>query len=150
MVNARIATGAEQPINRDGAVAGEEYEEGDLVGINADGEIVLADAASEQAAVGVAFAPAADLDNYDDEYMPDIVRTTVEAERALVGRDRTAFGSFGFIVENSDEDWDFTAGEPVYLGDNGGYTQSPGGFEQVVGMATDDGNAVFVRVSYDF
>ena len=154
MVNARIATGAEQPINRDGAVAGEEYEEGDLVAIDEEDGLVKADATDGVQAAGVAFAPATDLDNYDDEYMPEIVKTTVNSERSLVGRDRTAFGSYGFIVENSDEDWEFDVNEPVYLGDDGGYTQDPpdteGSVEQVVGVATDDGNAVFVSIDYNY
>ena len=150
MVNAKIATGAEQPINRDGATAGEEYEEGHLVGLNDDGYVVVADATEGINAVGVSMAPATDPDNYDDEYMPEIVRTAVEEKHVLVGRDKTAFAKYGFIVENSDEDSDFDVGKPVYLGDAGGFTQEPPvdpeTIEQIVGFATDDGNAVFIDV----
>ena len=154
MVNARIATGAEQPINRDAGLAGEVGTEGDLVGMDSDGKIVLADAATGTAinAVGVLAAPVDDLSNYSGSI--DLVQSVVEAERVLVDRDRVACISYGVIIENSDEDWGFTPGQPVYLGEGGGYTQSKpadsGDLVQVVGVATEDGETVFVNVDYDY
>lgn len=155
MVHARIATGAEQPINRDGGLAQAEVQEGDLVGLDANGDVVLADGDSATAisAVGVAAAPTDDLSNYSGS--PDIVQSVVESERALVGRDRVAFVNHGIIVENADEDWNFAPGEPVLLGAGGGYTQTEpadtsGDLRQVVGVAIEDGNAVFLNIDYDY
>ncbi|SEL17897.1 hypothetical protein [Haloferax larsenii] len=154
MVHARIATGAEQPINRDGGLAQAVVAEGDLVGLDANGDVVLADADAGTAipAVGVAAAPTDDLSNYSGS--PDIVRSVVESERSLVGRDRIAFINHGIIIENADEDWGFTPGEPVYLDVGGGYTQTKpstaGEVQQVVGVATDDGEAIFLNIHYDY
>lgn len=155
MVHARIATGAEQPINRDGGLAQAEVQEGDLVGLDANGDVVKADADSATAipAVGVAAAPTDDLSNYSSS--PDIVRSVVESERVLVGRDRVAFINHGVIIENADEDWDFTPGEPVFLGAGGAYTQTEpadasGDLRQVVGLAVEDGNTLFLNINYDY
>ncbi|QRV15032.1 hypothetical protein JMJ58_19315 [Haloterrigena salifodinae] len=155
MVHARIATGAEQPINRDGGLAQAVVEEADLVGLDENGDVVTADAdsASPVSAVGIAAAPTDDLSNYDSA--PDTVRSVVESERSLVGRDRIAFINHGVIVENADEDWDFTPGEPVFLAVGGGYTQAEpadasGELRQVVGVAIEDGNALFLNINYDY
>ena len=148
MVNVNIATGAEQPINRHGATAGEEMQEGDLVGIDAEGEMVqaTADSAGPVMALGVALTPADDLANYTEV----ATRLTVESERALIGRDRVSAISNGVEVENGDRDWGFTPGEPVYLAPGGGFTQTEpsavGDLIQVVGEATDDGEALFLDV----
>ena len=57
---------------------------------------------------------------------------------------------YGVILENADEDWGFTPGQPVYLAPGGGYTQTKpsaaGDIIQVVGEATDDGEAIFLDV----
>lgn len=154
MTNVKIATGAEQPINRDGAIVAAEVEEGDPVGIDANGDIIVADADSAVAvhAVGIAMAPSDDLANYTGH--PDFVRSVVESERVLVNRDRLAFGKYGFILENSDEDWAFTPGEPVYLAAGGGYTQTKpsaiGDVVQCLGVATDDGEAMFLDIDYQY
>jgi hypothetical protein len=154
MVNARIATGAEQPINRDAGLAGEVANEGDLVGMDSNGKIVLADAATGTAinAIGILAAPVDDLSNYSGSI--DLVQSVVEAERVLVDRDRVAVISYGVLIENSDEDWGFTPGQPVYLAEGGGYTQTPpsdaGDLDQCVGMATEDGETVFINVQYDY
>lgn len=152
MVHARIATGAEQPINRDGSVSQYAGEEGDLVGMNADGEWVQADAVAEAnggdevSASGVLAAGVTDPSDYPHEEL----RVIIESNRELVGESRVSAVKYGIIVENADEDWGFTPGEPVYLGADGAYTQSPptdaGDIEQVVGEATDDGEAVFIDV----
>jgi hypothetical protein len=155
MVHARIATGAEQPINRDGGLAQAVVQEGDLVGLDANGDVVKADADSATAisAVGISAAPTDDLANYSGS--PDTVRSIIESERVLIGRDRVAFINHGVIVENADEDWDFTPGEPVLLAAGGGYTQdepagASGDLRQVVGVAIEDGNALFLNVNYDY
>jgi hypothetical protein len=137
MVSARIATGAEQPINRHAAVAASKFSEGDLVGYDATGKLVPADAdaASQVMAVGVAFAPVHDLADYSDES----VKLTVEQNRALINRERISYAVFGVEVENGDDDWDFTPGAPVYLASGGGYTQTApataGDLVQMVGVA---------------
>lgn len=152
MVHARIATGAEQPINSDGAVSAYAGEEGDLVGIDANGELVKADADSGTAvnAVGVLAAPVTDPANYTHEEL----RVIIEANRELVGESRISALKYGLIVENADEDWGFTPGQPVYLDTGGGYTQTKpsatGDVIQVVGIATDDGEAVFIDVDFGY
>jgi hypothetical protein len=137
MVSARIATGAEQPINRHAAVAAETFSEGDLVGFDNAGKLVKADAdtASLVMAVGVAFAPVDDLANYSEES----VKLIIENSRALIDRERISYIVYGVEVENGDDDWDFTPGAPVYLAPGGGYTQTvptdTGDLIQMVGVA---------------
>mgnify|MGYP006275564121 CR=1 FL=1 len=153
MANVKIATGAEQPINRDGAVSQFAGEEGDLVGMDANGDWVAADAdnGSPQKASGILAAPVTDPSNFPNEEL----RVIVESERELVGVNRIAVVKYGVILENSDEDWGFTPGEPVYLAPGGGFTQTKpstsGDIVQVVGEATDDGEALFldVETGYD-
>jgi hypothetical protein len=148
MVHVRIATGAEQPINRDGAVSDYAGEEGELVGMDGTGNWVKADADNGVAvnAVGVLMAPVTDPSVYPHEEL----RLVVEANRELVGENRIAVAKYGIILENADEDWGFTPGQPVYLNTGGGFTQTKpsasGDIVQVVGMATDDGEAVFLDV----
>ena len=153
MTDIGIATGAEQPINRDGRVPAEELEQGDLVGIDANGELALADAQAEANggaeinAVGIAFADVVDESKYYDE----TVRQAVHSEKVtLQNGNRIAYVRYGVILENADEDWGFAPGEPVYLDVGGGFTQTApstaGDIVQVVGYATDDGEAVFLDV----
>jgi len=148
MVHARIATGAEQPINRDGAVSQYAGEEAELVGMDGNGDLVQADADSGTAvnAVGILAAPVTDPSAFSHEEL----RIVVEANRELIGENRIAVVKYGVIVENADEDWGFTPGQPVYLAEGGGYTQTApsdtGDLVQVVGVATDDGEAVFIDV----
>lgn len=152
MVHVRIATGAEQPINRDAGVSTIAGEEGDLVGRNASGDWVAADAASGTAvnASGVLMAPVSDPANYSHEEL----RVVIEANRELVGEDRISAVKSGVILENADTDWGFTPGEPVYLDTGGGFTQTKpsgsGELVQVLGEATDDGEAVFLDISIDY
>ena len=148
MTHVRIATGAEQPINRDAAVSQIAGEEGDLVGMDANGDWQAADADSgvAQKASGVLAAPVTDLSNFPNEEL----RVVVEANRELVGENRISVVKYGVILENADEDWGFTPGEPVYLAPGGGYTQTKpsdaGDLVQIVGEATDDGEALFLDV----
>lgn len=150
MTKARIATGAEQPINRDGAVSQFAGQEGDLVGRNADGDWVQADAVAGVSASGVLMAPVTDPADFNNEE----ITLMVQANRELVGENRIAAVKHGIIVENVDGDWGFTPGEPVYLGENGGFTQTPptgaGEITQVVGEASGEGEAVFLDVAPDY
>ena len=148
MTDIGIATAAEQPINRHGALAGETMQEGDLVGLNAEGEMVQATATNGVMALGVCLTPATELDAYGE----DEVKLVVEANRALVGRDRVSAISNGVEVENGDGDWEFAPGQPVYMGEGGEYTQdapvSEGALVQIVGTAlTPDRIRLDVRAS---
>ncbi len=154
MAYPKIATGAEQPINRHGAVAGEEMTEGDLVGIDSDGHMVQAHAADDGygpiMALGVALTPATELTG--DENVP--TKLIVESNRALVGRDRVSAVSNGVEVENGERDWEFTPGLPVYLGESGEYTQTApetvGSLVQIVGSAlTEERIRLDVRPSHE-
>lgn len=153
MARVRISTGAEQPINHDGAVSTVGGEEGDLVGMNAEGRWVAADAASGTAvnAVGVLAAPVTDPADFAS--VPEI-QDIISSERELVGENRIAVTNRGVILVNSDEDWGFTPGQPVYLGLGGGFTQTEpsasGEIVQVLGVATGDGNEVFLDIEYDY
>lgn len=148
MTNVNIATSAEQPINRYGAVSQYAGSEGELVGQDSNGDWVKADADAATAvqAVGILYAPVTDPADYPTE----VVRQQVESNRELVGENRISAGSYGVVVENSDEDWGFTPGEPVYLAPGGGYTQTKptgvGDIVQVVGRAAYDGEAVFLSI----
>lgn len=152
MADIGIATAAEQPINRHGALAGETMQEGDLVGLNDEGEMVQATADPSGdgpvMALGACLTPATDLSAYQEEE----VQLVVEANRALVGRDRVSAISNGVEVENGDGDWEFTPGQPVYMGESGEYTQdaptTSGAMVQVVGTAlTPDRIRLDVRAS---
>jgi len=153
MVNIGFATGAEQPINRDGRKPGEVVHEGDLVGYDGNEELVAADADSATAikAVGVAMAPVEDESNYTAETVQNVMHIE---KVTLQNGERIAFAKYGAILENSDEDWGFDPGEPVYLDTGGGYTQTEpagsGDLVQVVGEATDDGEAVWLNVDIDY
>jgi hypothetical protein len=157
MVDARIATSAEQPINSNGAVSTEVVEEGDLVGLNSDGELVAADAASgeEVPAVGLMATPTDDPSTYPDGQF-EYAAKQAEANRALINEDKVGYVKYGVEVVNEDADWDFsTAGDArVYLDVGGGFTQTApsgaGEVAQVVGHAVDDGNTVFLDIQTDF
>lgn len=141
MVNFKIATGAEQPINTSAALAGEKVQQGDLVGIDpATGKMVKADAdsASTIMAVGVAMGPIEDLADYASS--PDAVKSAVEANRSLIDRDRLSAVSYGVEVEDVDQTGSLTPGEVVYLAPGGGVTStaptaSSGDLVQIVGVA---------------
>ncbi len=148
MTDIGIATAAEQPINRHGALAGETMQEGDLVGLNAEGDMVQATATNGVMALGACLTPATELEAYGE----DEVKLVVEANRALVGRDRVSAISNGVEVENGDGDWEFAPGQPVYMGESGEYTQdapvSEGALVQIVGTAlTPDRIRLDVRAS---
>lgn len=153
MANVRIATGAEQPINRHGGLAEYAGEEADLVGVDENGAVVQADAdaASTVKARGVLLGPVTDPADFADA--EPAVRLTVESNRTLKGEHRIAYVQYGIVLENSDEDWGFTPGEDVYLGVGGGFTQTApsgaGELVQRVGYAVDDGEVLVLDVSLD-
>ena len=156
MVSPQIATAAEQPINRDAAVSTVTAEdEGLLVGLNDQGELVTANsdsaAGTVERAVGLLAAPVHDLADFSDAV--DAVRSTVESEYALVGEDKIPYIYEGIEVVNEDNDWGFTPGEPVYLGEGGGFTQTEpsnsGDLVQIVGLAVNDGETVLLDVHWD-
>lgn len=141
MVNPKIATSAEQPINVDGAVSTVTGDEGDLVGLDGSGELVAADAATGTAipAVGLLAASVDDLSNYSGD--PQIVQSLIESNRELVNDDKVPYVRYGVEVVNKDQDWGFTPGEPVYLAEGGGFTQTKpadsGDLVQSLGVAVE-------------
>jgi hypothetical protein len=155
MVDARIATSAEQPMNSDGAVSTVEASEGDLVGLDGNGEIVAADAATGTAipAVGVLATPVDDPANYPSGQF-QYAAETANANRAQINDQKVGFVRYGVEVVNEDGDWGFTPGEPVYLGEGGGWTQTKpadtGDLVQYVGTALPDGESVFLDIDGDY
>jgi hypothetical protein len=156
MVNVTIATSAEQPINSDGAVPAEVGQEGDLVGLNGSGEVVQADAATGVAipAVGVLATPIDDESTYPTGQF-EFAAKTAEANRASIQNGKkVGFVRYGAEIHNRDEDWNFTPGEPVFLGEGGGWTQTKpsnsGDLVQYVGWAAPDGETVFLDIDGDY
>lgn len=138
MPDPKIATSAEQPINRHAGLSSYQGKEGELVGLDSTGNVVKADGASAvaQPALGVLLSPVDDPANYPTE----AVALTVEANRTVAGRDRVTVVKYGVEIENNAEDWAFTPGGRVYLGSGGGFTQTEpvgasGDLRQVVGVA---------------
>ena len=141
MVDVNIASNTEYIENRQrSGYVQYECDEGDLVGIDSNGDTVAADADAATAvpAAGVAMGPAKDPAKYGNDF-PE-TKLVVEANYDLVGESPKTYFEFGVRLRNKDEDWDFTPGEPVYLDKGGGYTQDlslhgPGDLKQVVGYA---------------
>lgn len=155
MVDARIATSAEQPINSDGTVSTVAAAEGDLVGMNSDGDLVAADAATGTAisAVGVLGTPVDDPSSWPGgqfEYAANVA----EANRAQINDTKVGFIRYGVEIVNEDADWGFTPGEPVYLAEGGGWTQTKpsdsGDLVQYLGVALPDGESVFLDIDGDY
>ena len=148
MSDYKIATGAEQPINRHAGAAVEEAWEGDLAGLADDGSghaevrSASADAAAPQPALGVLMAP---VKEQKAEY-PDFVNNQIVAERiAVVGEDdRVTFIQYGIVMEDDERDPAdaLDIGEPVYLGTDGEITQTKpagsGDLVQSVGYAIEE------------
>lgn len=155
MVNVTIATSAEQPMNSDGAHSTIEASEGDLVGLNSDGDIVAADAATGTAipAVGVLATPVDDPSNYPDGQF-EAAANQARSNRALINETKVGFVRYGAEIRNTDEDWGFTPGEPVYLAEGGGFTQTKpadaGDLVQYLGTVMEDGETVFLEIDGDY
>jgi hypothetical protein len=161
MVDVRIATSAEQPINSDGTPSTVTLAEGDLVGLNSDGDIILADAASGTAepAVGVAAVPVDDPNNYPTGQF-EYAAKTAEANRASINNEKVGYVKYGVEIVNQDADWGWTPGEPVYLassddsfGSGEFTTTEPAGSSEIVqavGSVQPDGESVFLDIDPDY
>lgn len=157
MVDTRIATSAEQPVNSHGSVSTEVVAEGDLVSQNADGDFVAADAASGNAypAVGLMATPVDDPSGYPGGQF-EYAAKQAESNRAAINEDKVGCIKYGAEIVNEDGDWNFsTDGDSrVYLATGGGYTQTPpstsGDVVQVVGHAVDDGNTIYLDIQTDY
>lgn len=138
MTDFKVAT-ADGPINKHAALAGAKFAQATPVGLNASGELVVADADAGVAipAMGVAMSPSHDPADYAS--MPDVVRTAAEANYVMIGEGRVSAYTHGMEIENNDADSGFTPGQPVYLAPGGGYTQTKpstaGDLVQVLGLA---------------
>lgn len=154
MTDPKIATSAEQPVNADGAVSTVAGDEGDLVGLDANGELVAADADSATAvpAVGVLATPVDDPSNYPGGQF-EYAAKVAEANREAINDGKVGYVRYGVEVVNRDEDWGFTPGEPVYLDVGGGFTQTEptgtGEVQQYLGHAID-AEAVFLEIDGDY
>lgn len=157
MTDVRIATSAEQPINSDGAVSTFEADEGTLVALDSNGELIQADAATGQTdpAVGLLASPVDDPSSYPTGQF-EYAEKLAEANRAQINDDKVGYVKYGVEVVNQDEDWNFsTDGDNrVYLAEGGGFTQTApsdsGDIQQVVGYAIDDGEAIYLDVQSDY
>lgn len=153
----KIATSAEQPINRHAGEAVEVGDQGDFVGLvddgsgNAEVRAADADAAVAQHALGILMAPVHET----DAAYPDFVNNMIITERmAVVGEDaRVTFVNYGIVVEDNERVANLTIGEPVYLGKGGGVTQTKpatsGDIVQVVGYAIEP-HAFVLDVDVDY
>lgn len=155
MTDVRIATGAEQPINSDGFVSTVTGSEGDLVGLNDDGEIVAADAASgtQVAAFGVLATPVDDHSNYPSADQFEFAAKLAESNRADINAGKVGLVRYGVELTNEDSDWGFTENDPVYLDTGGGYTQTaPSGVDELVqrvGVAHEE-EAITLDIQQDY
>lgn len=143
MVNFTIANPKDDN-NRVAGAAVEEADQGDLVTVNSVGEIVAADAADGVSgqAIGALMSPVRDPAHarYGDmEYVQNQLK---ENQNVLVGEDdRVAALTNGVLIEDEDAEGTLTPGEPVYLAEGGGVTQTApattGSVVQIVGVAQD-------------
>lgn len=153
MVNFTIANPKDDN-NRYAGLAVEELDQGDLGTINANEEVVAADAANgiQGQAMGVVLTPVRDPTHtrYGDlEYVQNQLK---EEQNVLVGEDdRALLVADGFLIEDEDEADSLTPGEPVYLAEGGGVTQTQpstsGSVVQMVGMA-QDANSFLLDLEY--
>jgi len=151
MANFNIATGSEQPINRTGLdniqIQGDDVQ-GTLVGVDNSGsepQLVEADAANGIPAVGVLLPQEVfpeDPHSYvgSHELTEEMAQMFSEMDRTEVG-DRVTLIRYGVELANDGADMDLTPGEPVYLAEGGGFTQTKpsnsGSIVQILGVALD-------------
>ncbi|WP_372611631.1 hypothetical protein [Halomonas sp.] len=173
MVDWNIATGAEGPINRTGhpntQVVGEDVQ-GTLVGYQDNGgvaELVEANAVTGVAvpALGVLLQEQViDLATIPTgSYLQDLEEQLVQENKTLKD-DRGTFVFNGIEMVNNDDDTSFNYGEPVYLAEGGGFTQTKpadaGDIVQCVGMCippnedagigTEQGDRILLDVDWDY
>lgn len=154
MVNPKIVTSAEQPINTDGAVSTVTGDEGDLVGLDGNGDLVSADASSTaaQPAIGVLAVPVVDPSTFPGGKY-EFIDKQREAREEQINDNKVSFVHRGVIIENQDADWSFTPNEPVYLDVGGGFTQTKptgtGEVQQYLGVAVE-AEQVYLEMDYDY
>lgn len=156
MVDTRIATAAEQPIHSDGFVSTVTGVEGDLVGLDGNGEIVSADAATgtQIPAFGALAGSVDDPSGYPTGQF-EYAALDAEANRTLINDGKVGVVKYGVEVVNQDDDWNFTTSgdSRVYLDEGGGYTQTrhtdAGDIAQVVGVAIEP-EVVWLDVQTDY
>lgn len=142
MTNPKIVTSAEQPINTDGAVSTVTGDEGDLVGLDGNGELASADADSAvaQPAVGVLATPVVDPSTFPGGKY-EYVDKQRESRELQINDNKAPYVINGVVIENQDADWGFTPNEPVYLAVGGGFTQTKpsgtGELQQYLGVAVE-------------
>lgn len=143
--------------------------QGELMGMNAAGEMVqaTADAAGAGAAGETGPIPCrgalfpdkiTDLDNDSEASAVRAVELVKGANDTLAGVHRATMMDHGFILVNTDEDWGFSCDAPVYLAEGGGLTQTKpaavGSITQVIGFPVNidrvpAGEAVWVDIDHD-
>lgn len=142
MVNFKIDN-AKPNNNRMAATPAVAFEKSDLVAINAAGEMVLADALDgvQGQAVGVALTPAFDLSIYNGVPQEEFLKNTAREEHnVLLGEGDIAVAFVNDVrVEDIDGADSLNPGQPVYLAEGGGITQTKpatvGSVVQMLGLA---------------
>lgn len=150
MANFNIGTGMEQPINRTGLdnlqVSPSEDTQGLLLSVDNSGsepQLVEADATTGRPAVGVLLQQEVYPDGYyadfgDHDLTEELAQLRAERDLTTVG-DRGTIVRYGIELVNDGADMDLTPGEPVYLAEGGGMTQtqpsSAGSVVQAIGVA---------------
>jgi hypothetical protein len=165
MTDFNITKARNFPLNRDGETLAETGSEGDLVGLSEDvdgnAQLVQADADSAvaQHAIGVLAEEVQDPTDvnvsgfeYADNEQRKLRREVTTGEYTLVG-DQGSYIFNGVMLSDVDEATNFDAGEPVYLGVGGGFTQTaPSGAGEVVqrvGVAVEPGT-VLLDVDFEY
>lgn len=126
-------------------------EQGDLMGMDGSGKLVHATADSagggSEAAGPIAFLGClladhvTDMSSYTENELNKAALDYKRKNDTLAGEHRAAVLEDKFYIQNTDQDWAFTPGEPVYLSTTGGLTQTApsgtGTIAQVVGVAAN-------------
>lgn len=140
--------------NRFAGLAVEELDQGDLGTINANEEVVAADASNgiQGQAMGVVLTPVRDPTHARYGDLEYVQNQLLENQNVLVGEDdRALLIKDNFILEDEDGADSLTPGEPVYLAEGGGITQTApstsGSVVQIVGMA-EDANSFLLDVEF--
>lgn len=143
--------------------------QGELMGLNAAGEMVQATAAADGTGAAGEAGPIPCRGALFPDHITDLASDAeASAVRAvelvkgsndtLAGEHRATMMDHGFILVNTDEDWGFSCDAPVYLGVGGGLTQTKpalaGEIVQVIGFPVNidrvaAGEAVWVDIDHD-
>lgn len=131
--------------NRINAVPGVAMTQGDLMAIDATGELVKADAANgvQGQCQGAALTEAIDLSIYTGTPEEDFLKLKAREEKNVIlgdGKRGTAFRN-DILVYDTEETLALDPGLPVYLAEGGGVTQTApataGSVVQIIGVAQD-------------